>query len=227
MIDTSHQFDEALQAAVAKGDAREDDSQGHSLSTNPRLRALQERCVAYAAGDLSTVRRVLRTAANAEQRQIAAWIIGYAPHKRDVVGDLLYAVQDPDEGVRNDATRSLMAIAVLAQGHPEQGIRINAAPFIAMLNSVVWTDRNKAAAVLLSLTAGRPARVLDPLRKYALPALVEMARWKSPGHAQAAFILLGRVAGLSESAISEAWTRGDRESVIGRALARAGRGGRG
>jgi hypothetical protein len=120
--------------------------------------------------------------------------------------------------VRNDATRSLMAIAVLAQRHPEERISINAAPFIAMLNSVVWTDRNKAAAVLLSLTAGRPARVLGALRQRALPALIEMARWKSPGHAQAAFLVLGRVAGMEETAIGEAWTRGDREPVIARAL---------
>jgi hypothetical protein len=218
MVLTSHRFEEALGEAVQKGDAGEDDSQGHSLATNSRLRSLQEQCIAYAASRLNTVRHVLRTAADAEQRQIAAWIIGYAPHKREVVDDLLYAVNDPDEGVRNDATRSLMAIAALAQRHPEAGIRIDAAPFIAMLNSVVWSDRNKAAAVLISLTAGRSARVLNPLRQRALPALVEMARWKSPGHAQGAFILLGRIVGLDEQKIWDAWARGARESVITRAL---------
>jgi len=218
MVDSSHRFDEALREAVEKGDAGDDVSQGHSLAANPRLRSLQEQCIAYAASHLKTVRHVLRNAADAEQRQIAAWVIGYAPHKREVVDDLLYAVKDPDEGVRNDATRSLMAIAALAQRQPGLGIRINAAPFIAMLNSVVWSDRNKAAAVLMALTTDRTARVLNSLRKRALPSLVEMARWKSPGHAQAAFILLGRIAGMEEPAIWDAWTRGAREPVIARVL---------
>jgi hypothetical protein len=87
-----------------------------------------------------------------------------------------------------------------------------------MLTSLVWEDRNKAAAVLLWLTASRPAPAPAARRAEALPSLVEMARWKHPGHAQAAFILLGRVAGLGEKAIGEAWARGDREAVIARAL---------
>jgi hypothetical protein len=60
--------------------------------------------------------------------------------------------------------------------------------------------------------------VLVPLRKRALPALVEMARWKSSGHAQAPFFLVGRIAGLDDIAISQAWERGEREAVIARAL---------
>jgi HEAT repeat protein len=161
---------------------------------------------------------VLRTAADPEQRQIAAELLGYAPNKRDVVPDLVEAVRDPDEGVRNNATRALWAIAVLGQRKPELGIRIDATPFITMLNSLVWSDRNKAAAVLSALTAGRATPVLARLRRQALPALVEMARWKSAGHAQAPFILLGRLAGLEEAAIGRAWTSGEREAVIARAL---------
>ena len=47
-----------------------------------------------------------------------------------------------------------------------------------------------------------------------VPALAEMSRWKTLEHALPAFILTGRVAGLSEQQIQDAWTRGDRESVI-------------
>ena len=87
-----------------------------------------------------------------------------------------------------------------------------------MLNSIVWSDHNKAAATLMALTASRPPRVLDRLRQQAVPALVEMARWKSPGHAWPAFLVLGRIAGLDEAAIGQAWTHGEREPVIARVL---------
>jgi hypothetical protein len=218
LIERSHRFDRLLQAAVEQGDIGEDDSRGHALSHNPRLRSLQEGLAVDAARYLRTLQRVLHTAADSEQRQIAAWIIGYAPDKRAVVIDLLDAVRDPDEGVRNDAARSVMAIAVLSQRRPEQRIHIAAAPFIGMLRSLVWEDRNKAAAVLLWLTARRSAPVITALRAQALSSLIEMARWKHPGHAQAAFILLGRVAGMSEAEIGAAWSRGDRDGVIVRAL---------
>ncbi len=52
--------------------------------------------------------------------------------------------------------------------------------------------------------------------------LVEMARWKSEGHAMAAFIILGRIAGYSDEAAEAAWHRGEREEVIGAALSRHG-----
>jgi hypothetical protein len=50
--------------------------------------------------------------------------------------------------------------------------------------------------------------------------LVEMARWKSDGHAKPAFVILGRIAGYSDDAANAAWVRGERELVIGAALRR-------
>ena len=44
-----------------------------------------------------------------------------------------------------------------------------------------------------------------------------MARWRTPAHAHAAFILVGRIAGLTEKDIQDAWSRNDREAVIRRA----------
>jgi hypothetical protein len=55
----------------------------------------------------------------------------------------------------------------------------------------------------------------------ALPSLIEMARRKSSGHAQASSVLLGRVAGLSEDEIAAAWEHGERASFIGTAIKRA------
>ena len=98
--------------------------------------------------------------------------------------------------------------------------RIPHEPFIAFLNSPVWTDRNKATGALMTLSASRDASLLASLRKEALVALVEMARWKSEGHARPAFVILGRIAGYSDDAANAAWDRGERELVISAALRR-------
>jgi hypothetical protein len=46
--------------------------------------------------------------------------------------------------------------------------------------------------------------VLDALRAQALPNLIEMARWRSPGHAYSARVILGRMAGIDEERL-QAW----------------------
>ncbi len=56
--------------------------------------------------------------------------------------------------------------------------------------------------------------MLDLIRQRAAPQLVEMARWNSLTHALPAYILLGRVAGLSENEIQESWSKGEREARI-------------
>ncbi len=82
----------------------------------------------------------------------------------------------------------------------------------------VWTDRNKASAALQTLSASRDAALLAGLRKDALRPLIEMARWKSEGHARPAFEILARMAGYSDEAAEAAWGRGERELVISRVL---------
>jgi hypothetical protein len=48
--------------------------------------------------------------------------------------------------------------------------------------------------------------------------LAEMARWPSLSYALPPFLLMGRLAGHSETAIQKEWAGGDRESVIRQAL---------
>ncbi|MBT4496397.1 MAG: hypothetical protein HOC74_01670 [Gemmatimonadetes bacterium] len=60
------------------------------------MRAIEERFIGFAEEHLERLRQVLRYAADAEQRQIAAWVIAYAGDKRAIVDDLLYAVSDSD-----------------------------------------------------------------------------------------------------------------------------------
>jgi hypothetical protein len=215
---TSAPFDSLVGVAVINGDAAEDDAQGHALSHAPALRAIQNRYLEFARASLDTLRIVLRTAADPRQRAIAAQVIAYAPDKRDVVGDLVAAVHDPDDGVRNNAVRALAVIAVLAEREPARGIVVPATPFVDLLGSVVWSDLNKSAMALDRITSSARDPALMVALEPRVLVLADMARWRSPGHARPAFNILGRVAGLQEQAIAEAWDQGDREKVIAAAL---------
>ena len=82
------------------------------------------------------------------------------------------------------------------------------------MNSGVWTDRNKAAAVLEALTASRDPAVLSKLRATALDSLIEMASWRRPGHAYYARLLVGRMAGLPEEQLSKLAWGGPPEAII-------------
>ena len=143
------------------------------------------------------------------------------PKKRTIVDDLQFALKDSDPGVRTNAARGLKALAVLAHLKPDSGVKIEPTWFIEMLNSLSWSDRSQALDILQILTDDHNPSALEQLRDRALPALAEMARWKTLQHALPAFLLLGRVAGISDDQVQETWTRGDRESVIAQATATA------
>ena len=212
-------FSDALTEGVLKGDAGEDESQGHALSSYPKARAIQERFIAFAAQDLKLLRAVLYESADAQHRALAAQIIAYAANKQDVAKDLVYGMNDPDSDVRNNSMRALAVIASFAQRSPKKQIKVPFKPFIEMLNSIVWTDRNKSSFALYHLTERRNPAVLSRLRQQALPSLIEMSRWKT-GHAFRPFFLLGRVGNLSESEIQKDWDSGNREGLIETVLKR-------
>ena len=195
-LDIYRQVDAAFLSAMQRGATGEDASKGFSLSSDdPTLRAKQLAMREYAARHEDVIRAVLRSAADNEQRQIAAVMLGYANQSRRQMADLVWASHDPDEGVRNNATR---ALGVLAHSNPKVAARIPAAGFIVMLNSGKWTDRNKAVGLLYALSQWREPKLLAALRAQALDSLLEMARWRS-GHAYAARVILGRMAGIEES----------------------------
>lgn len=209
-----HHFVEALGQAVRKGEIREDLSRGHSLIENTEARSIQEAFVELADKHLETLRRVLRSSADEEARAIAAYLIGYASDKRGIVNDLQLAMRDADATVRANAMRALVAVATYARLNPDEGIRVQFTWFVEMLNSIYFTDRHGAAVALATFTEKRDPALLEHLRERASASLAEMARWKHLPHALPAFILAGRVAGMEEKEIQEAWNRGDRESVI-------------
>jgi hypothetical protein len=207
-------FYDAQMEGIQKGEVGEDRSQGHALNSYPKIRAIQEQFITFAAQDFKVLRAVLRESADAQHRALAAQIIAYTANKQDVVKDLVYGMSDPDGGVRNNSMRSLGIIARFAPASPKRRIKVPAEPFIEMLNSIVWTDRNKSSGALLRLTENRDPAILSKLRERALPSLIEMSRWKSPGYAQVAFVLLGRVGNLPEDEILKDWNSGNRETLI-------------
>jgi len=219
VIQAGEDFEKTLTEAVIKGNSSEDDSQGHALTNDPAARAVQERFIRFAARDLNTIRDVLRHSDDAGHRALAAQVIAYSADKQAVVNDLVEAMRDRADGVRNNAMRALAVMAVSARRPDKQPIKIPARPFIEMLNSINWTDRNKSSWALSNLTAQRDPAVLSELRQTALTSLIEMARWKG-GRAQEPFLLLGRVAGYPEDEITAAWERGDRAAFIDAAVKR-------
>jgi hypothetical protein len=221
IVSTYNRFLEAAQAASRRGSTDEDLTHGHPLMADGSARAIQEMFPALADQYLAQLREVLRNSGDEAQRAMAAYVLVYASRKIDIVNDLQTALKDADAGVRNNAARSLVALSVLAKLDPSSGITISPTWFIEMLNSLSWSDRNRALWALQTLTDSRDPLVLDQLRTRALDALIDMARWKTLSHALPAFILLGRVAGMPEPDIQSAWTRGDRDTVIAAAKKRA------
>jgi hypothetical protein len=207
-------FLDAAREAGRSGSANEDLTQGHSLLADPKARYLQAGFVNLAEDHKALLRRVIRESADPEQRAMAAYVIGYAKEKATVHDDLQYALRDPDDAVRANALRALAAFAVYARRNPDAGLKVSPTWMIEMLNSLVWTDRNNAAVALVTLTESRDGGTLEQIRERALGSVLEMARWHHLPHALPAFILAGRIAGLTEEALQEAWKKEDRESVL-------------
>ncbi len=212
-------FDSALRHAVQRGDSEEDGSRGYALARDSATRAVQEGFIAVAAGEMPTLAGVLRHSGDASHRALAARILAYGPDRAQVVRELLPAISDASDEVRNNAARALAVLAGWANDHPDAGVVIPAGAFIDFLNAVRWTDRNKGAFALLPLTARRDPALLVAIRARALRSLVEMARWRNAGHALAPYLILARVIGIDDGEAFRLWQAGERESVIARAAA--------
>lgn len=199
-LEIYRQVDAAFLSAMQRGLSGDDASKGYSLSRDDSvLRDKQLAMHEYAVRHENEIRVVLRSSADNEQRQIAAHLLGYANQSKRQIADLVWASRDPDEGVRNDATR---ALGILAISSTKVAAQIPTAGFIEMLNSGIWSDRNKVGGLLMILSQWRTPKLLAALRADALQSLLEMARWRS-GHAYAARIILGRIARMEESGLQK------------------------
>jgi hypothetical protein len=180
--------------AVEKGSSEEDNSDGHALlKYAPAIKYQQEQLL-FANQQIELLREVLKNSRFEKHREVAAWIIAYHTDKKAILRDLQAAAEDPDEGVRNNAVRALGILINYSQAR-NLNLEISPDPFIRMMNSVTWTDRNKAGFVLLAMTNSIDKPLLSKLRKAALDPLVDMALWKSKGHSTPGYIILCRIAG--------------------------------
>jgi hypothetical protein len=217
LVDSYHDYLAAVERAAARGNAAEDLTAGHALMADSGARGFQQKFAAFAAGHLALLSDVLKNGAEPEQRAIAAAVIGYAADKRAIVDDLQYAIGDPDDSVRANAMRSLAAVAVLGARQPNLGIRVSPGRLVEALHSVVLSDRTEAVHALTILTDRPNPGAVSLLRSGALPQLIEMARWNTLSYALPPFLLLGRIAGLTDQQTQRSWASGARETVIRRA----------
>ncbi|HZI85424.1 MAG TPA: HEAT repeat domain-containing protein [Pyrinomonadaceae bacterium] len=206
----NQETEEALRKAVLAGRIQQDHSNGYALSADPELRAKELQMRELALANEALLRTVLLSSSDPEHRAIAAQFLGYVNVSARQIADLTEAARDPDEGVRNNAVR---AVGVIASSSQQRARMIFPKPFIALLKSDKWVDRNKGGWLLINLTESRDPKLLKQLRKEAMDALVEMARWQFAGHASFARRLLGRIAGIEEARL-DTLIDGHAEAII-------------
>ncbi len=207
-------FTAALARASAEGDVAESLKDGHSLMTNLPVRLCQERFIGLAELHLAVLRDVLNNAIDAEQRSIAAYVMGYAPSKKTVVDDLQSALQDPASIVRANAARALKAIYAYAPADPEKKPLVRPTWFVEMLNSVELQDRLEGARAVALFTETADGHLFAQLRERAVPSLLEMAAWQHLPHALPAFLIAGRLADWPEDRLTAAWASEGREKAL-------------
>ncbi|MBL7698583.1 MAG: HEAT repeat domain-containing protein [Chitinophagaceae bacterium] len=193
-------FERRMNEAMLSGQATDDWSNGYSLIKYPPARRVQEKYLRWANADFDGLRKVLRSSAYDNQRAAAVQIIAYNDDKSKVVPELIYAIRDENDEVRNNAAKALSAITYYMTLNPGK-IRLPFQPFVRMINSVVWSDRSKGLAMLVQLSESRNEELFRQLKATSMPSLKEMALWKSESHARPAFIILARMAGWADEKI--------------------------
>jgi hypothetical protein len=217
LVDAYHGYLTAVAKAAARGEAAEDLTSGHPLMADAEARSLQGRFQDFAGQHTSWLRDVLRSDASGEERAIAATVIGYAPDKKDILNDLQFALQDPDDSVRVNAMHALAAVGVYGRKHPDRNLRVSPTWLVELLHSIMLSDRLESTRALLILTDAADQATLGLIRDRALGDLIEMARWKTLRYALPPFLLVGRVAGLKDAETERLWEKGERETVFTRA----------
>lgn len=207
------ELDDALERAIMNGHSTEDHSEGYALTNDPKARKAQLAIRDYALQHEDLLFQVLASSSDAQHRAVAARILGYGRQFDQQTDALVRASLDADDGVRNDAVRALW---VLADGKPAVARTIPSEPFIRLLRSGAWSDHNKASLVLMALTTTRDPQVLGQLRADALDPLLEMGRWRSIGHAEAALTILGRIAGIEEATLEQLIVAGQTATILGK-----------
>jgi hypothetical protein len=183
--------------------------------------ARRTQLTALVDANLPLLREVLRDSGEEFHRSAAAYLLPFATRRAEIVDDLQAALTDNDVEVRARAVRALVWLADRGRADPASKIRVQPEWFAPLITSIAYSDRQEAIAALGALTQSGDRAVLNQLRGDTLDALIEMSRWQTRAHAYPSFLLIGRVAGLRDAEIRDAWNRAGRETVIKQALAKA------
>ena len=210
LLDLYNEFGFALIAAIMRGNSHEDHSTGYALSQDPALRAIQLRMRDAALKNEQELFTVSANSGDINSRRAAVHLLGYAQRSKQQAQTLASAARDADENVRNNATR---ALGVLINAFPETAKEIDLDYFLELMNSPVWTDRNKASMLLEEASRSREPSILARIRAKDIDALTEMARWKTP-HRGTAVMILGRMGGMEESSLVDKAQHGRYEEIL-------------
>lgn len=210
-------FKQRQNDAILLGQSDDDWSNGHSMIKYAPARRIQQRYLRWANSDFAYLQKILHFSRYDQQRATAVQIIAYNDDKKQVIPQLLYALRDESDEVRNNAIKALSAITYYMTLHPGR-LNISFQPFIRMINSVVWADRNKGLSVLMHLSETRNKELFRQLRQTSLRSLKEMAQWKSEANAMPAYVILARMAGQKDEQILEVTSRGNFASEAGKLI---------
>jgi HEAT repeat protein len=200
LVDLDDQIGALLMKAILAGKGGEDESEGYALSKDdPATRSKQLEFRDEARKNEAQLFKVLHSSGDAEQRALAAEALGYVHQTQRQIAALVNASFDANDEVRNNAAR---ALGVLLNAKPKLRRQIPSKPFIDLLSSGSWTDRNKGLMVVFAMAQGRNPEILRELRSHAAKSLIEMAQWYK-GHAFAARMILGWIAGIEDQKLHQ------------------------
>ena len=195
-----HVMDRAEMAAAEQGRPEEEQKVGYRLLKADAASRTAELAVReYVLAHQDEVTHVLTSAASAQQRAIAADCLGFGRQTPEQRAALLEAVLDPNDEVRNQATR---ALGEILEADNSLAMYLSPDPFLAVLRfGDAGTDRNKSTWMLELLTRSRDAKLLARIKSEAWEPVMEIARWRLTGWAAAPLIILCRIQGVPEERI--------------------------
>ena len=191
LLDWVRRYEKAsFQVFQVKPRETKDINDGHYMDADEGLRQYQEKMLEMVPPNYDVLVKALKEDKDPVKRAECATLLGYAKDKKAVILPLEDALKDPVVEVRASAARSLVPIAYLAA---HTSIPFPLDPVLEMIHYPTSSDRTKAVAILLQLSA-------DPvyhatIRERAGGVLVEMAAAHQPAQQQHSLTLLTIITG--------------------------------
>lgn len=135
--------------------------------------------------------RILKEDKDPKDRAAAAYLLAHIKDGKKLVGLMLPMLNDPDNLVRNNASRVLSNVAMF---HKE--IAFPLTPILKRLDGPTMSDRNKAAAITSGLLDRPDATALHAqVIKEAGPTLIKLLKLEQPNNHDFAYKILKTVSG--------------------------------